>query len=285
MSIASVLIPSDQADGAATSSAGPRYSLLLSTDPGLIEAAQRLRYDVFTSTPGFTLPGGEGQRDADRFDEYCDHLLVRDDDTGELVGCYRMLAPAGAIAAGGLYTATEFDVRAFDPLRPSLVEMGRAVVREGHRNGGVVLLMWAGILAYLDRYGYDYVTGCVSVPIGGDSGAETPGSQLRGVRDFILSRHAAPSQYRVYPYRPVLVDGRSIDEIPPPPRPAVPALMRGYLRLGAQVCGEPAHDPDFGVGDFCVLLDKRHADIRYLKRLRSVSAASQTVGEMAGGAE
>jgi len=166
MSIASVLIPSDKPDGGATSSsAGPRYSLLLSTDPSVIEAAQRLRYDVFSSTPGFVLPAaGEAQRDVDRFDEYCDHLLVRDDATGELVGCYRMLAPAGAIAARGLYTATEFDVRAFDPLRPSLVEMGRAVVREGHRNGGVVLLMWAGILAYLDRYGYDYVTGCVVGP-------------------------------------------------------------------------------------------------------------------------
>ena len=54
-----------------------------------------------------------------------------------------------------------------DALRPSLVEMGRAVVREDHRNGGVVLLMWAGILAYLDRSGYDYVTGCVSVPVAG----------------------------------------------------------------------------------------------------------------------
>ena len=280
MSIASVLIPAALPNGAAVSSAGPRYSLLLSTDPSMIEAAQRLRYDVFSSTPGFALPGADDQRDVDRFDEYCDHLLVRDDDTGELVGCYRMLAPAGAIAAGGLYTATEFDIRAFDPLRPSLVEMGRAVVRDGHRNGGVVLLMWAGILAYLDRYGYDYVTGCVSVPIGGESEEETPGSQLRGVRDFILGRHAAPPQYRVYPYRPVLVDGRPIDDIPPPPRPAVPALMRGYLRLGAQVCGEPAHDPDFGVGDFCVLLNKQHADTRYLKRLRSVSAAT----EMAGGA-
>src|SRR6201993_1880279 len=182
MSIASVLIVSDKPDGGATSSAGPRYSLLLSTDPGLIEAAQRLRHDVFTSTPGFALPAtGTDHIDIDRFDEYCDHLLVRDDDTGELVGCYRMLAPAGAIAAGGLSPATEFDVRAFDPLRPSLVEMGRAVVRDGHRNGGVVLMMWAGILAYLDRYGYDYVTGCVSVPIG-------DGSQLRGVRDFILRR-------------------------------------------------------------------------------------------------
>lgn len=275
MSIASVLIPSDKPDGATTaSSGGPRYSLLLSTDPGMIEAAQRLRYDVFSSTPGFALPTKDGERrDVDRFDEHCDHLLVRDDGTGELVGCYRMLAPAGAIAAGGLYTATEFDIRGFDPLRPSLVEMGRAVVREGHRNGGVVLLMWAGILAYLDRYGYDYVTGCVSVPIGGDSHA--PGSQLRGVRDFILSRHAAPPQYRVRPHRPVVVDGRALDQIPAPARPSIPALMRGYLRLGAQVCGEPAHDPDFGVGDFCVLLEKRRADTRYLKRLRSVSAASQ----------
>lgn len=225
----------------------------------MVEAAQRLRYDVFSTTPGFALPAAaDTRRDGDRFDEYCDHLLVRDDDTGELVGCYRMLAPAGAIAAGGLYTATEFDVCAFDPLRPSLVEMGRAVVREGHRNGGVVLLMWAGILAYLDRYGYDYVTGCVSVPIGGDG--ETPGSRLRGVRDFILNRHAAPPQCQVYPYRPVRVDGRSLDDILPPPRPAVPPLMRGYLRLGARACGEPAHDPDFGVGDFCLLLDKDHAD-------------------------
>ena len=282
MSIASVLIPSDKPGAAAPSSYGPRYSLLLSTDPSLIEAAQRLRYDVFTSTPGFALPAtGTDQIDCldrDRFDEYCDHLLVRDDDTGELVGCYRMLAPAGAIAAGGLYTETEFDVRAFDSLRPSLVEMGRAVVRDGHRNGGVVLLMWAGILAYLDRYGYDYVTGCVSVPIGDESDGDVPGSQLRGVRDFIVSRHAAPPQYRVHPYRPVRVDGRGLDDIPAPPRPSVPPLMRGYLRLGAQVCGEPAHDPDFGVGDFCVLLDKRRADTRYLRRLRSVSAATVMAG-------
>ena len=57
-------------------------------------------------------PGATDGRDADRFDEYCDHLLVREDNSGELVGCYRMLPPPGAIAAGGLYTATEFDVTA-----------------------------------------------------------------------------------------------------------------------------------------------------------------------------
>ena len=268
MSTASVLIA---ADPPTLSTDTPRYTLLLSTDPALIDAAQRLRHDVFTSEPGFELAGAIDGRDADRFDEYCDHLLVREDNSGELVGCYRMLPPPGAIAAGGLYTATEFDVEGIDPLRPSLVEMGRAVVREDHRNGGVVLLMWAGILAYLDRCGYDYVAGCVSVPVQGCEG-DAPGSQIRGVRDFVRRRYAAP--YTVHPYRPVIIDGSGLDDIDPPTRVSVPPLMRGYLRLGAQVCGEPAHDPDFGVGDFPALLDKRQADVRYLRRLRSVGAAA-----------
>jgi putative hemolysin len=279
MSIESVLIPADKAATATRSATEPRYSLLLSTEPTLIEAAQRLRHDVFSSEPGFGLTVQGECLDADRFDEHCDHLLVREDNSGELVGCYRMLSPTGAVAAGGLYTATEFDIRALDPLRPSLVEMGRAVVRFDHRNGAVVLLMWAGILAYLDRCGYDYVTGCVSVPVCGDG--EAPGSQIRGVRDFVLRRHAAPSQYRVHPHRPVIIDGRPLDDIPAPARPMIPPLMRGYLRLGARICGEPAYDADFGVGDFPALLDKSQADTRYLRRLRSVSAAAEAAGRVA----
>jgi putative hemolysin len=60
--------------------------------------------------------------------------------------------------------------------------------------------------------------------------------------------------------------------------------MRGYLRLGARVCGDPAHDPDFGVGDFPALLDKREADVRYLKRLRSVSQATDMATDLGDGA-
>ncbi len=279
MSTPSVLIPADKPASGPPSAAEPRYSLLLSTDSALIESAQRLRYDVFSNEPGFTLTGPDAGLDVDRFDEHCDHLLVREENSGELVGCYRMLSPTGAIAAGGLYSATEFDIRALDSLRPSLVEMGRAVVRSDHRNGAVVLLMWAGILAYLDRCGYDYVTGCVSVPVASDG--EPPGTQIRGVRDFVLRRHAAEPQYRVHPHRPVIIDGRSLDEIAAPPRPTIPPLMRGYLRLGARICGEPAHDADFGVGDFPALLDKRHADTRYLRRLRSVTAATEAAGMVA----
>lgn len=245
----------------------PRYTLLLTNDPEKICAAQRLRYHVFSTESGFTLRSADGL-DVDRFDEYCDHLIVREDRTGELVGCYRMLPPPGAIAAGGLYSAGEFDISALDSLRPSMVEMGRAVVHPDHRSGAVILMMWTGILAYLDRCGYDFVVGCVSVPthLGGP-----PGSHLRGIRDLVLRRHGAGSQFTVYPYRPVQLDGRDLDSIDPPDQPALPALLRAYLRLGARICGEPAHDPEFGVGDFLALMDKRTADIRYLTRLRSAA--------------
>lgn len=267
MSTSSVLIAPNQSDSYVSS--GPRYTLLLTTDPDDISAVQRLRYDVFSTEPGFGLRNDDAV-DADRFDEHCDHLIVREDRSGEIVGCYRMLPPPGAIAAGGLYSATEFDVSALDALRPSLVEMGRAVVRNDHRNGAVVLMMWTGILAYLDRSGYDYVSGCVSVPV---FGAGAPGTQIRGVRDFVRTRHLAPAPLSVFPYRPVQLDGRTLDDIEAPDRPAIPPLMRGYLRLGAQICGEPAHDPDFAVADFPALLDKRRADTRYLSRLRSAAAA------------
>ena len=82
------------------------------------------------------------------------------------------------------------------------------------------------------------------------------------------------SEYAVHPHRPVVLDGKGLDDIAPPARVTVPPLMRGYLRLGAEICGDPAHDPDFGVGDFPALLDKRKADVRYLQRLRSVSQAT-----------
>lgn len=265
MSTTSVLIAPDNSSTSASGS--PRYTLLLTNDAKDIEAAQRLRKAVFSAEPGFALTNDD-PLDADRFDDYCDHLVVREDGSGAIVGCYRMLPPPGAIAAGGLYSATEFDLTALDALRPSIVEMGRAVVDQEHRNGAVILMMWAGILSYLDRSGYDYVTGCVSVPVAGPG---APGQQIRGVRDVARQRHAAPPELTVYPYRPVLIDGRGLDDIDPPAQPALPPLMRAYLRLGAQVCGEPAHDPEFGVGDFPALLDKRRADVRYLNRLRSAA--------------
>ncbi|MGW4093288.1 GNAT family N-acetyltransferase [Nocardia sp. NPDC004750] len=270
MTISSVLTaparPTDSGEGRS------RYSLVVSSDLDHRVAAQRLRYNVFANEPGFRIPNDGSGLDADHFDEHCDHMLVRDDASGEFVGCYRMLPPDKVAAAGGYYTATEFDLAQLDPERMRIVEMGRACVVPDHRNGSVLTLMWAGILHYIQLTGYEWVMGCVSVPMQ-DTPADPPGVNVRGVRDMLLGRHASDPERRVHPYNPVIVDGKTLDELTPPSRPKLPPLVRGYLRLGAEICGEPAHDPAFAVADFVVLLGLNTINTRYLDRLRDAAAS------------
>jgi putative hemolysin len=273
MTHTSVLIPAREATA---SSAGSRYSLLLSNDRNDIEAAQKLRYDVFRAEPGFSDSIGADGMDADRFDEFCDHLLVRDERSGQVIGCYRMLTAEGAHAAGGLYTASEFTLAGFERILPNAVEMGRACVHPDHRSGSVLSLMWSGILSYLQVTGNEWVIGCVSVPIQ-ESADAVPGANVRGVRDVMLTSYRAPRPLIAVPRRPVVLDGVPLDRIEPPERVAVPPLLRGYLRLGARICGEPSYDPDFGVADFVAILGLGQANQRYLARLSSAAAAAEAV--------
>ncbi|WP_194290987.1 GNAT family N-acetyltransferase [Nocardia aurantia] len=272
VSYPSLLPPSSPAAPAPVAPGTERsqYSLVVSSDLEHRRAAQGLRYRVFKGEPGFDIPDSPDGLDADRFDEHCDHLLVRDNATDEFVGCYRMLPPDKVVAAGGYYTATEFDLTAMDPEGQRIVEMGRACVVPEHRNGSVVTLMWAGILHYIQLTGYDWVMGCASVPMQ-ESPADPIGANVRGVRDLVLAKHAADPARWARPHNPVMVDGRTLDELTPPARPKLPPLLRGYLRLGAWICGEPAHDPDFGVADFVVLLGLDTINRRYLERLQSAA--------------
>lgn len=270
MTLSSVLrAPAGPAESGASRS---RYALVVASDAEHREAAQRLRYRVFAEEPGFVVADDGTGLEADRFDEYCDHLLVRDERGGDFVGCYRMLPPDKADTAGGYYTATEFDLTRLDPHGRRIVEMGRACVLPEHRNGSVLTLMWAGILHYIQLTGYQQVMGCVSVPMR-DHPGDPAGRNVRGVRDLLLARHAVAPELRVLPWHPVVVDGRGLDELPACARPKLPPLLRGYLRLGARICGEPAHDPAFGVADFVALLGLDTIDTRYLERLRGAASA------------
>ncbi len=234
--------------------AASRYSLLLTTDSDDVRAAQRLRHDVFAGELGATLHGPEAGVDADRFDEFCDHLLVRENATGAIVGTYRALPPERARAAGSLYCEGEFVVDALAPLRPSLVETGRSCVHADHRSGAVVGLVWAGLARYMLLTGNRWLVGCASVPL------VDGGATASGVWGQVRARHLAPEPYRVLPHLPWSVAGPA-----PSGRVVTPPLLRGYLRLGAWVCGPPAFDPDFDCADFLVLLGLDHMDARYAR--------------------
>ena len=229
------------------------YTLLLADDASLVEAAQRLRHDVFAGELGATLTDPGSGLDADDFDQYCDHLIVRDDSTGEVVGTYRMLPPRAADLAGRRYADGEFDLSALRPLRDHLVETGRSCVHPDHRSGAVVNLMWAGIARYMYLNNLRWLGGCASVPLA-DGGATAA-----GVRERVQAKHLSPPALRVRPRRAWTPPTGLVAD----PKVAVPPLLKGYLRLGSWVCGEPAYDADFDCADFYVLFSMDRLDPRY----------------------
>lgn len=253
MTSSQLLVSTDQA-GVDLPADAPRYSLLVAHGNEEVLAARRLRYRVFAEEMGAQLNSLQPGSDVDYFDEFCDHLVVRDDKTGEIVGCYRMLPPDRAATAGKLYSDSEFDLSALGDLRPSLVETGRSCVHPEHRSGAVVSLVWAGIARYMLLSGHRYLAGCASVPL------NDGGSYAAGVWDVLRSKHYADESRRVSPLHPWASDG-----IARPERAVLPPLIKGYVRLGAKAYGPPALDADFGVADFFVLLDLHQVDERYLK--------------------
>jgi putative hemolysin len=252
MAQAQVLVSTTQ--GEDQPSDAPRYSMLLVREGDEIEAAQRLRYKVFAEEMGAKIHSGVPGLDVDYFDEYCDHLVVREDETGEIVSTYRMLPPERATEAGGLYSETEFDLRGINPLLDGVVETGRSCVHPDHRKGAVVSLMWAGIARYMLLTGRTKLAGCASVPLADGGG------YAAAVWNSVREKHMSGDDLRVRPLNPW-----RFEDIEPAPKAVLPPLLKGYLRLGAVVCGPPAHDPDFNVADLFVLLDIEQVDPRYVK--------------------
>ncbi|MFD5312046.1 GNAT family N-acetyltransferase [Streptomyces ardesiacus] len=243
-----------------------RYTVALARDEEDVRAAQRLRHDVFAGEMGALLASPRPGHDVDPFDAYCDHLLVREETTGQVVGTYRLLPPERAAVAGRLYAENEFDLAPLDAIRPGLVEVGRSCVHPDHRDGAVIGLIWAGIARYMTDRGHAWLAGCCSLPLA-DGGMLAAGTWER-----VRTKHLAPEEYRVRPLLP-WVPRPASPAAPPRARTELPALLRGYLRLGAWVCGEPAHDADFGVADLYVLLPMDRVDPRYLRHFLSLVPA------------
>ncbi|WP_327267484.1 GNAT family N-acetyltransferase [Streptomyces sp. NBC_01218] len=242
------------------------YHLSLAAGPEDVRAAQRLRYQVFAGELGARLTGPGTGLDGDGFDAFCDHLLVRETATGHVVATYRILPPERARAAGRLYAESEFDLSRLAPLRDDLVEVGRSCVHPAHRDGAVIALIWAGLARYMERTGHTWLAGCCSIPL------SDGGIQAARAWEAVRTRHLAPEEHWVTPHR--LWAGTSATSGPLPAAAArtdLPPLLRGYLRLGAQVCGSPAYDPEFDCADLYVLLSMRRTDPRYLRHFLSLA--------------
>src|SRR5690606_7291282 len=133
-----------------------------------LEAIQRLRYKVFTEEMNAVFPNAVDELDTDRYDPWCEHLMVKEASSNAVVGTYRLLTPEGARKAGGYYSATEFDLSALDHLHGDLAEVGRSCTHADYRSGAVIMLLWSGIANLVQQYGFRYVLGCASVSLRDD---------------------------------------------------------------------------------------------------------------------
>jgi len=227
-----------------------------------VRAAQRLRFAVFAGEMGaqLTPDAMAAGLDTDRFDPFCDHLLVWAVDRAgrmprQLVGTYRVLTPDGARRAGGLYADQEFDLAPLDALRPRMIELGRACVDPGWRSGGVILALWSALGQYMVRHGLETMVGCASVGLADGGGFAS--ALWHGVKATHLARPA----WQVAPRCPLpLVDAAG--QAPIALR-AMPPLIKGYLRGGAKVLGPPSYDASFHTADLPIMMRMEELSARY----------------------
>ncbi|MBS8239398.1 GNAT family N-acetyltransferase [Marinobacter lipolyticus] len=226
----------------------------ITNDPATVEAAQRLRYRVFSEEYDSDLGADTPGIDADNFDRHCDHLVVTDETTGALVATTRVLHQNKVARTGGFYSEGEFELDAFYQLSGNIAELGRTCVHPEYRNGATITLLWATLAEYLVKHDVQYLIGCASISMADG------GLKAWNIARYLQREFMADQAFRVTPRRelphlahPVAVD-RPVD---------VPALIRAYMRLGARVCGEPCWDPEFRCADVLVVLEVSRLASRY----------------------
>ncbi len=226
-----------------------------------VREAQRLRFEVFGTEMGARLSAKVPGHDIDLFDDYCEHLLVRDAGSGQVIGTYRVLTPTQAKRAGSTYSDTEFDLTRLRSLRERMVELGRSCVHAEHRHGGVIMALWGALFEFMERNRLDVMIGCASIPML-HNGMVT-GDAAASIWHQLRQTHLAGIEYHVRPRLPLPVDDLDHDVRIDPP-----ALIKGYLRLGAKVLGAPAWDPDFNTADLPMMMRTADLPARYRKHFQ-----------------
>lgn len=248
--------PSDAAPVAAGAAGGITVAWARHLDE--VREAQRLRYSVFCGEMGARLSTDVPGHDVDLYDAYCEHLLVREGEGGRVVGTYRVLTPAQARRVGSFYSDNEFDLWRLRELRERMVELGRSCVHPDHRQGGVILALWGALAEFMQRNALDTMIGCASIPM--LHNGVVSGDVAASVWHQLRQSHLAPIERQVTPRLPLPVE-RLDATLPVEP----PALIRGYLRLGAKVLGPPAWDPDFNTADLPMMMRIHELPPRYRK--------------------
>ncbi|MDA0670823.1 MAG: GNAT family N-acetyltransferase [Proteobacteria bacterium] len=214
-----------------------------------LKKVQQLRYKIFKKELGANI---KGLLDRDKFDDYCEHLIIKDSISNIPVGTYRVLTPFKAKEYGSLYTESEFDIGPLFVLKSKMIELGRACIDKRYRTGSVIMMLWAEIAKFMITNDYRYLIGCSSVSV------KDGGHNAANIYQSLKDQKKIHEINGVRPFNPLPVDKLFNDHLV-----NIPPLLNGYLKLGARIIGKPAWDPEFQTADFLTLLDLDDLPDRY----------------------
>lgn len=233
-----------------------------------IAAAQEIRYRVFYEELGAGRNGLKpAERDADRFDDVCDHLLVFDaalkgPTHGQIVGTYRLLRQERALASGGFYSDEEFELNRLIGRHPTqrFLELGRSCVLPAYRSKRTIEVLWQGIWAYVNHYDIGVMAGCASFQ------GTVPAAHAEALS--YLAHHCRTSSLwdvRAVAGRYCTMDLMPAEAISPKSAIlAMPPLIKAYLRIGGRVGDGCVVDADFGTVDVFIVLPVSDIGVRYI---------------------
>ncbi len=221
------------------------FRISLAQSPEDLVECQRLRYNVFNLELGEGLSTSDRSGlDIDPFDSFCDHLLVRDLETGKLVGTYRLQTGEVARRNLGYYGNQLFDFSVYDSIRREVLELGRACVHIDYRNIMVLHALWKGIAVYATRNDSRYLLGCSSISCQDESVGMAMYDSLK--RKYLVAPFLRTTPQ---PGHECQANGLPVT-VGRPPR-----LFRAYLEISGRICGPPAIDREFRTIDFLTLVD------------------------------
>jgi len=232
-----------------------RFVTEIACDEATIRETQLLRYRVFAEEMGAHLHTRIAGLDYDEFDDHCDHLLVRDTQSGRIVACTRLLGDHQAARAGGFYSEQEFDLGGVLGLPGRFLEIGRTCVDPDQRGSVLISTLWSGLAEYVHVHGYDYLMGCASITPG------PHGFAVDAIYRQIGTEHIDGPEFGVRSRKPVPAHHRCQRD-----ESGIPPLLQAYLRLGCRVLGDPYWDEDFNCMDVFILLDLARLQNRYERR-------------------
>lgn len=198
--------------------------------------------------------------DRDEFDAKADHLAIISQDTGKIVGVYRLIVSGPDQI---YYSNTEFDISGFLRQPGRKVELSRACIDRDYRTGTVIALLWKGLAEYAKAAGADYLFGLSSV-------TTTDKGVIKSLHDHFETTGALDLSYGLTPRGSYAIpEFSNLSGTHAEPTELIPPLLKTYLKAGAKVCSQPVIDRDFNCADWLTILDMRQLtnafDRRFMK--------------------